>query len=592
MTGLSGNFFSRPSALIIYFVKIYYVIIYYVRNQIFLYLNTFSCTQFEMADRGDLSFSGMTDRELYEHFCNAPIPHSAFTFDGTALNKKKETRMNFNFENEVTRALQMNLFSSSEESSVEEKGEEMDVIQSAFGSSSSEESSEKEEEESSEKEESSERAFETSPICAPVFKVKTKESDEDLKDEAKILERIIEARIRAETNIAKQLIDILRIDVSEFAKEDSVTDAILERFVGNSISSDSPLYNDGAFFIIFTSSILFYAVKIALQTIHQKSDNQKISKSPHPLLVKTQRTDLWRQFWGTTMPDRGQSLDELHADYTTRLPILRIWTYFKQKTSTQNEFAKKPVAKQWCYPLLHSMMYSARFRYTLGRVPGPEDRYCALTGVPIHPGTEAYMCSFLCEVVSAPADTDVSFSPSPFSPSPFSPSPFALSSNPRKDLGKGDLGKGERGKGKKGKGKKGKGKRKDLRKETNHTQPEVQTIGCVIQKTLPALVQEGKGERGKGKRGKREKGGKAKRVSAEPLIKLIRSISEFDKTIASWVKSWVEKFGSKLNNMKRDTIAYALTSAEGLEEIGKWYTTFQVMVAVMNHAVCRGDLGD
>jgi len=562
MTGLSGNFFSRPSAPIIYFVKIYYVIIYYVRNQIFLYLNTFSCTQLEMADRGDLSFSGMTDRELYEHFCNAPIPHSAFTFDDTALNKKKETRMNFNFENEVTRALQMNLFSSSEESSVEEKGEEMDVIQSAFGSSSSEESSEKEEGESSEKEESSETAFETSPICAPVFKVKTKESDEDLKDEAKILERIIEARIRAETNIAKQLIDILRIDVSEFAKEDSVTDAILERFVGNSISSDSPLYNDGAFFIIFTSSILFYAVKIALQTIHQKSDNQKISKSPHPLLVKTQRTDLWRQFWGTTMPDRGQSLDELHADYTTRLPILRIWTYFKQKTSTQNEFAKKPVAKQWCYPLLHSMMYSARFRYTLGRVPGPEDRYCALTGVPIHPGTEAYMCSFLYEVVSAPVDTDVS---------------FPLSPNPRKDLGKGDLGK------------KGKGKRKDLRKETKHTQPEVQTIGCVIQKTLPALVQEGKG---KGKRGKREKGGKAKRVSAEPLIKLIRSISEFDKTIASWVKSWVEKFGSKLNNMKRNTIAYALTSAEGLEEIGKWYATFQVMVAVMNHAVCRGDLGD
>jgi hypothetical protein len=109
----------------------------------------------------------------------------------------------------------------------------------------------------------------------------------------------------------------------------------------------------------------------------------------------------------------------------------------------------------------------------------------------------------------------------------------------------------------------------------NDAPPEVQTIGCVIQKTLPARGFGGKGEKG------------GERVSAEPLIKLIRSISEFDKTIGSWVEAWVDKHGSKLDNMKRDTVAYALTSAEGLEEISRWYTHFQVMVATMNHAVCN-----
>jgi hypothetical protein len=456
----------------------------------------------------------MTDYELDHSFLTppqTPVSKTTISFELAALNPsshtKKENMDDFDFETEVNQALKDQtlkdsiLFSSSEEEE-DVSGEEMEMVSvSAFGPSSSSASSGSSDDE------------EMKPISAPVFEPAAKETEDDLRDPECILERVIEARIQAEVRIAKKLVEILHLDPEDDLEE------ILAKYVGGTSDADSPLYNNGPFFILFVTSILLYACRIGLQRIHQKSDNQKISKSPHPLLQNTQRSDLWRQFWGSSMPDRGQALNELQAKYTSDLPILRIWTYFKRQTSKHNEVAGKPIASQWCYPLLSSMMYSARFRYTLGRVPGPNEYYCALTGVPIRPGTEAYLCSFICEV--------------------------SVSS----------------GKGEKEKGGSGKGKEKVPDKS-----PEMQVVGCVIQKTLPS--------RGKG----------GKRVNAEPLIKLIRAVSEFDKTIASWVRTWVDK--SKLPNLKRDTVAYALTSAKGLEEIAQWYVQFHVMVATMRHAIC------
>jgi len=461
----------------------------------------------ELSDGEDIQdvFARMTDYDLERNFLTPPQPpvsKTTISFELAELRPSSPTKkenMDFDFETEVTQALKDQelkdsiLFSSSEEEGEEEvSGEEMEVVSvSAFGPSSSSGSSSEEEEK---------------PISAPVFEPATKETEDDLRDPDCILERVIEARIQAEDRIANKLVEILHLDPEESLEE------VLAKYVGGSSDADSPLYNNGPFFILFVTSILLYACRIGLQRIHQKSDNQKISKSPHPLLQNTQRSDLWRQFWGSSMPDRGQALNELQAKYTSDLPILRIWTYFKRRTSKHNEVAGKPIASQWCYPLLSSMMYSARFRYTLDRVPGPNEYYCALTGVPIRPGTEAYLCSFICEVSVS----------------------------------------GEKGSSEK----------------VPDKSPEMQTVGCVIQKTLPS--------RGKG----------GKRVSAEPLIKLIRSISEFDKTIALWVRAWVDKHGSKLPNMKRDTIAYALTSAKGLEEISRWYVQFHLMVATMRHAIC------
>lgn len=479
----------------------------------------------ELSDGEDIQdvFTRMTDYELEHNFLTppqTPVSQTTINFELAELRPSsdpKKENMDFDFETEVNQALKDQdlkasiLFSSSSE---EVSGEDMEVVSiSAFGPSSSSASSG-----------SSSEDEEMKPISAPVFEPATKETEGDLRDPECILERVIEARIQAEDMIAKKLVEILHLDPEEDLEE------VLAKYVGGTSDADSPLYNNGPFFILFVTSILLYACRIGLQRIHQKSDNQKISKSPHPLLQNTQRSDLWRQFWGSSMPDRGQSLNELQAKYTNDLPILRIWTYFKRQTSKHNEVAGKPIASQWCYPLLSSMMYSARFRYTLSRVPGPNEYYCALTGVPIRPGTEAFLCSFICEV--------------------------SVSSEKR-----------EKEKGEKGGSGKGKGRGKEKEKAPDKS-PEMQTVGCVIQKTLPS--------RGKG----------GKRVGAEPLIKLIRSVSEFDKTIANWVRTWVDKHGSKLPNMKRDTIAYALTSEEGLEEISQWYVTFHVLVATMRHAIC------
>ena len=255
------------------------------------------------------------------------------------------------------------------------------------------------------------------------------------------------------------------------------------------------------------------------------------------------------------MPDRGQSLKSLQTKFQSEMPILRIWTFFKNHTSTKNETFQKDMPNQWCYPLLSSMMFSARFRYVLDRVPKVvltgkdfpvpdefEDHgnyYCALTGVPLTAGEQAYICSFLCEINSQV--------------------PVESSGEELRD----SQGKASR--------------KKKKNKVTEHAVemvPTIQTIGCVIRADLPTREID-------------PISGKYKRVSSEPLIKSIRAISEFDKIIAKWVESWVAKLGSKLPNMKRDTIAYAMTSEEGLKEIASWYISFQVMVATTRHAVCE-----
>jgi hypothetical protein len=226
----------------------------------------------ELSDGGDIQdvFEGMDDFGLDSYFSatigEIPVNNNTLSFEGKspAPDEKKEADMDtFDFETEVNQALhdqKIDLFSSSgDEEEEEEEEEEMDLVirGSAFGPSTS---SEGEEEEG-----------ENKPISAPMFEPLAKETDDDLKNNEKILERIIEARIRAESTIAKQLVEILRIDVSEFAGSSgtSVTDAILERYVGNSTESDTPLFNSGGFFILFVSSILFYACRIGLQKIHQ-----------------------------------------------------------------------------------------------------------------------------------------------------------------------------------------------------------------------------------------------------------------------------------------------------------------------------------
>ena len=318
---------------------------------------------------------------------------------------------------------------------------------------------------------------------------------------------------------------------------------MLEEYVGTTVEADTPLYSNAKFFRLFVTSVMMYGCRLALQEISQKSDNQKISKSPHPLLRGTQRTDLWKQFWGTQMPERGQALEDLQASYQAELPILRIWSCFRRKTSKIDPVCGSKMASQWNYPLISALMFSARFRFTLGRVPyipgdndstdAKQNYYCALTGVPIQGGSQAYLCSFLCEVTSKVVDASD---------------------------GEGEQEEALRAKKK---GKKRGRKAEPVQKMVRTTQE----IACVVQSTMPARVD-------------------GERVDSSPLLKSLRAISEFDKVIASWVSAWVKKHASKLPNKKRDSVAYAMTSKEGLKEIGEWYATFHVLVALTHRAMC------
>lgn len=366
-----------------------------------------------------------------------------------------------------------------------------------------------------------------------------KEPEELLKDSEAIFDRLEAALSKAETNIASQLAGHL----GPFEEEALDTDELLKKYVGVDMEADTPLYTNAKFFRLFVTSVMMHGCRLALQGIDQKSDNQKISKSPHPLLRGTQRTELWKQFWGTQMPERGQALEDLQDKYQAELPILRIWSCFRRKTSKMDPVCGIKMASQWNYPLISALMFSARFRFTKGRVPCvPQGRstdskhnyYCALTGVPILGGTEAYLCSFLCEVASTVKE-------------------------PSEEYKQEGIGK----------------KRKKSGKKTEPGKKivrNIQEMACVVQATMPSRSTSDT-ER-------------TNRVDSKPLLKALRAISEFDKIIAEWVASWVEKHASKLPNQKRDSVAYAMTSAEGLHEIGKWYTTFQVLVALTHHAMC------
>lgn len=465
---------------------------------------------------------------------------------------------------------------SEEEEENEKETDEICIISDNDVEDSSETGYEVEEEEEEEMDTVIPSVF---PVSKPVERLPPKQ---ELEDPTNIYRRLRDTYVVCNAAIASILREYLHIPESE------PDDSILKKYVGTEETSHSPLYTNQKFWHLFVTSVIMYACQRALQDIQQKSDNQKISKSKHPLLVNTQRTDIWKQFWGTTMPDRGQSLEELQAKYQTELPILRIWHFFKQNTMKDNP--KNPVGvrtpKQWCNPLLSSMMFSARFRYAPGKVPRVSlnekqfddsngssidkrtmellkdfepntNYYCALTGTALKAGQEAYLCSFLCEVSSDVVVNDDNDVNNDNDLSTATSTHYSLSEGLNKK-------------------KKKRGRKADPVIETVHT---IQEIGCIIRKTVPGKEIDPKTNR-------------PKNIDSEPLIKTIRAISEFDKTIADWVQSWVNKHAVKLPNMKRDTVAYAMTGDQALSEISQWYITFQVMVAMTRHAICGVDANE